>query len=208
MSTVQSEQVMVVPTSLLHECGYFQGFCADPGSYLERLLDPSNTRYLPREKMETDPSFKQLIPYCIFQYTDDAGGRHVFQYQRGTGQGESRLHRKRSIGIGGHVSTVDIGDQCPYEVGMQRELDEEVRIETEFRQHCVGLINDDENDVGRVHLGVVHLFEVAEPKVHPNETDIASAGFQPVGDLLASIDEFETWSQICLQALYRNTGAK
>ncbi len=204
MSTVQSEQVLVVPTSLLHECGYFQGFCADPDSYLEQLLDPSNTRYLPREKMETDPTFKQLIPYCIFQYTDPSGEWHVFQYQRGTGQGESRLHKKRSIGIGGHVSTLDVGDHSPYEVGMQRELDEEVRIETEYRQRCVGLINDDENEVGRVHLGVVHLFEVAEPNIHPNETDIVSAGFQPVAELLASSGEFETWSQICLRALYQD----
>ena len=107
MSTVQVEQVMVIPTELFRSCGYFQGFCKDTEAYLGKLLDPTQTKYLPRDKMEQDPSYKQLIPYCIFQYTDPQGGMHLFQYTRGKGQGEARLHSKRSIGIGGHISSLD-----------------------------------------------------------------------------------------------------
>ena len=67
MSTVTTEQVMVVKTELFHECGYFHGFCGETEKYLNALLDSNNTQYLPRGEMEEDPSFKQLIPYCIFQ---------------------------------------------------------------------------------------------------------------------------------------------
>ncbi len=202
MSTVATEQVMVVKTELFHTCGYFQGFCAETEKYLQTLLDPQNTQYLPRNKMEEDPSFKQLIPYCIFQYVDDAGKVHVFQYARGKGGGESRLHSKRSVGIGGHISTLDADDHSPYQEGMRRELEEEIKINSQYTQKLVGLINDDENDVGKVHLGIVHLFTVEEPNVQSNETEIAEAGFLPIEEVMNNLDVYETWSTICLKALF------
>jgi predicted NUDIX family phosphoesterase len=85
---------------------------------------------------------------------------------------------------------------------MRRELEEEVIIETEYRDRCVGLINDDQTPVGQVHLGVVHLFDVAEPRVRPREADLLEAGFYPVPALLDDLLRFETWSQICLTALF------
>jgi predicted NUDIX family phosphoesterase len=66
----------------------------------------------------------------------------------------------------------------------------------------VGLINDDESEVGRVHLGVVHLLDVDQPAVEPRESEIIEAGFRPVSELLADLSRFETWSQICLKALF------
>ena len=203
MTAVQTEQVMVVPTELFRECGYFQGFCSETRRYLETLLNESHTQYLPRDQMEEDPSFKQLIPYCIFEHTDRNGVRSVFQYTRGKGQGESRLHSKKSIGIGGHISTLDLGDSSPYTDGMRRELEEEVIIDTAYEQQCVGLINDDENEVGRVHLGIVHLFKVKEPKVFAKEEDIVDAGFIAIDELLGGDHQFETWSSICIDALFR-----
>ncbi len=205
MTLVETEQVLVVPTSLFHDIGHFQGFCPDVEKYFEHLVNPEHASYRPRGEMERDPSFKQLIPYVIFRHTDNAGRVHVFQYTRGKGQGEGRLHSKRSIGIGGHISSVDAetdGAFDPYAEGMRRELEEEVAINTPYRDECVGLINDDETEVGRVHLGVVHIFDVAEPSVLPREDDIAEAGFVPVSDLIAEMSRFETWSQICLRALF------
>ena len=74
----------------------------------------------------------------------------MFCYTRGAGQGESRLHAKRSIGVGGHISEEDAGavDANPYQQGMRRELAEEVAIDTDYRERCVGMINDDETEVG------------------------------------------------------------
>ncbi len=204
MLEAQTEHVLVVPTELFHRLGYFQGFSAEAERYLGELLSPEHTSYRPRAEVEQDPSFKQLIPYVIFRHRDSAGATTIFQYTRGKGMGEARLHAKRSIGVGGHIA---IGDRVsesavPYAEGMRRELDEEVRVESPFVEHCVGLINDDDTPVGQVHLGVVHLVDVERPAVSPRESEIIEAGFRPVEQLLADLDRFESWSQICLQALF------
>ncbi len=204
MSVVSTERVLVVPTQIFRGLGHFQGFSIDSDRYLATLLSPSQTSYMARSEAETDPAFKQLIPYCIFQHRDAAGKLWLFQYTRGKGQGEGRLHLKRSIGIGGHISADDhtADAELTYQQGMQRELAEEVAIDSEFSERCVGLINDDESEVGRVHLGVVHLFELDQPAVRSLETDIIEAGFVPVADLLADPSRLETWSKICLTALF------
>jgi len=204
MSLVGTERVLVVPTGLFHELGYFQGFSPKAEHYLAELLKPQNISYRPRHEMEQDPDFKQLIPYVIFRHTDGSQPR-LFAYTRGTGQGEARLHRKRSIGVGGHISSTDAtgqGQPDPYVEGMQRELSEEVDIRTEYTQRCVGLINDDQTPVGQVHLGVVHILDVQQPLVQPREDDIADARFDNVATLWNDWERFESWSQISLQSLF------
>lgn len=200
---MSEEHILVTPTSLFHELGVFQGFSTERDRYLGALLKPENLSFRPRSEMEEDPSFKQLIPYVIFRHTNDAGVVSVFQYRRGKGQGEARLHAKRSIGVGGHISAEDNAAEDVYRTGMLRELEEEVSIDTAFQESSVGLINDDETEVGKVHLGVVHIFDCETPEVSSRETDIADAGFLPVEDLLRDIDQFETWSQISLKALFQ-----
>jgi len=202
-TTTTTEHVLVVPTSLFHSIGHFQGFSSNYQPYVDQLLDPRHTSYRPRDAVETDPSFKQLIPYCIFRHQVAGAEVELFQYMRGKRQGDKRLHAKRSVGIGGHISTVDQGENSPYDTGMQRELDEEVDIGTAYQSKCVGLINDDENEVGKVHLGIVHLIDVAEPIVQAREADIEEAGFQTVERIMSQIEQYETWSQICLTALFR-----
>ena len=205
MSVVHLERVLVVPTEVFRSIGYFQGFSPEVGQYLEQLFVPKNMSYRPRGEMEEDPSFKQLIPYVIFRYQEPRGGTRVFQYTRGKGQGEKRLHAKRSVGIGGHICIDDestVPGSRPYEEGMRRELAEEVAINTPYRAQMVGMINDDLTPVGSVHLGVVHVFDVERPDIEPRENEILNAGFRPVDELLSELDQFESWSQICLQALF------
>ena len=208
VAQVQTESVLVVPTELFHRLGHFQGFSSDVARYLDELLNPQHTSYRPRHEVEQDPSFKQLIPYVIFCYRDGAGDVHLFQYTRGKGQGEGRLHSKKSVGIGGHISVDDrtAGEAshagAAYQEGMRRELAEEVTIETAYTERCAGLINDDETEVGRVHLGIVHIFDVEQPLVRPREADIIEAGFRPIAEILADTSGFESWSQICLDALF------
>lgn len=197
MTAIPVEHVLVVPTLLFHEIGYFQGFHENVTPYLKTLLDPAHTRYMPRDLAEQDPSYKQLIPYCIFRHGDD-----IFCYTRGTAQGEARLHAKRSIGVGGHISTVDRDSSAePYAAGMQRELDEEIEISTTYSSRMFGLLNDDLTEVGKVHLGVVHIFELNAPQVAPREKSMIKAGFVPLAQLVQEKDQFETWSQICLDFL-------
>ena len=122
-------------------------------------------------------------------------------HDRGEG-GEERLHAKKSVGVGGHVSVTDEGVEETYTQGMLRELAEEVSIGTSYQMEIAGFINDDSNDVGKVHFGVVHIVTVAEPEVTNGEEDLAFAGFVPVKDALVDIDKYENWSQICLNSLF------
>ena len=200
------EHVLVVPASIFHELGCFQGFSADIERYLAVLLDANNVQFRPRSEVEIDPGFKQLIPYMIFCHTDPSGNVSIFQYVRGKGMGESRLHRKRSIGIGGHIAAEDRGQHSNdiYREGMLRELHEEVVLRTTFTERCVGLINDDSTEVGSVHLGIVHRFDVAEPNVVSNEPDLIESGFMPLAELRKHLEQMETWSAISLNALFTN----
>jgi predicted NUDIX family phosphoesterase len=65
----------------------------------------------------------------------------------------------------------------------------------------VGLINDDSNAVGSVHLGIVHVLEVERPEVASRESELVECGFETLEQLLADRERFETWSQITLDAL-------
>lgn len=194
----QTEHVLCVPTALFHDVGYFQGFLSDIDRHLAILLDPAVTSFRPRREVEEDPGFKQLIPYCLFRHKDQ-----IFHYRRGKAGGEGRLHSKRSVGIGGHISSTDqlTGDRR-YHEAMHREINEEVFVESGFRDTCVGMINDDETPVGRVHLGIVHIFDLDSAKVRPREESILETGFCRPEGLLRECDQFETWSQICLKHLF------
>jgi predicted NUDIX family phosphoesterase len=205
MSTVKSEHILVVPTEVFHKLGHFQGFSTEVDRYVDQLLIPENISYRPRGEMEEDPTFKQLIPYIIFRHTDQDGQQTLFRYRRGSGNGEARLRSKLSIGIGGHISTEDSaanGNSDPYAAGMRRELEEEVIIETTYTERCVGMINDDETEVGKVHLGVVHIFDVESKDVAPRETEIADAEFVTIEQLRSETDNMESWSRICFEALF------
>jgi predicted NUDIX family phosphoesterase len=196
------ERVLVVPGAELDRLGRFQGFSSEAERYLSALLIPELMEYRPRSQIEDDPSFKQIIPYVVFRSSDS-----VFCYTRGKSQGEARLHRLRSLGVGGHVSEDDAQGARTldaYEAAMQRELSEEVEIRSPGRIRRVGLINDDATPVGQVHLGVVHLYELDRPELVPREEGLAEARFFNVDAIQSLRSEFETWSQICIDSLLRS----
>ena len=203
MPPIPQEDVLVVPRSRFDAAGAFQGFSGDVAAYLPALLDPRHTSWRPRASVEEDPSFKQLIPYCLLSHRGPDGAPRYFAYTRGGGQAEARLRARRSVGIGGHIASCDgaHGDDTSYDAGMRRELAEEIAIAGAWRARCVGLINDDSNAVGSVHLGVVHLLELDTPDVSSRESELVECGFETLADLLAARERFETWSQIALDAL-------
>jgi predicted NUDIX family phosphoesterase len=192
-----AERVLVVPTAVFQQTGVFQGFSPRVDHYLPLLLDPRHLSYRPRATVETDPSFKQIVPYAVLKWRDQ-----LFHYTRGKRATESRLQALRSIGVGGHIRADDstLFDH-PYREAMFREVAEEVHLETTYEEHCMGLLNDDSTPVGQVHLGIVHVFELAEPKVRRREQVLTRTGFAPLRELWAQRAEFETWSQFVLQAL-------
>ena len=193
-----TERVLVVPGAELDRLGRFQGFSPEADRYLNALLVPGLATFRPRAEVEDDPSFKQIIPYVVFR----AGGS-VFCYTRGKSGGEARLRRRRSLGVGGHVAEEDAegrGTPDAYEMALRRELDEEVEVASPGTLRRVGLINDDATPVGRVHLGVVHLYDLDRPAVRSREDALAEAGFVPLARLREEWDLFESWSQVCIDA--------
>lgn len=191
------EKVLVIPTEVFRAAGYFHGMRAADDAFRAAILDPSAFSFRPRYEVETDPSFKQLIPYIVLKCGDQ-----LFHYRRGSAGTEKRLEALRSVGIGGHISEADAaGGTDPYHTGMMRELTEEVELGCGFREHCVGFINDDRTPVGSVHLGVVHVFELDAPLAKSREDALADAGFAPLAELLREAEQFETWSQFALEHL-------
>jgi predicted NUDIX family phosphoesterase len=191
------ERVLVISESRFRAAGAFTGFRPFEAGYLATLLEPAGLSYRPRGEVETDPSFKQLIPYVVLRC-----GNEVFHYTRGRSGTETRLQALRSVGIGGHISHEDGAPAAdPYRTGMLRELTEEVTIGSEYREHCLGFIYDPSTPVGEVHLGVVHVLDLAEANVRAREDAIAGASFAPLAELLVRRDEFETWSQLALDRL-------
>ena len=200
--SVPSENVLVVRRSLFDGLGSFHGLSFEPQKYLDALLSRGNNFFLPRAKAENDPTHKQIVPYAIITHGDT-----VLHYVRGKKAGEQRLVAKGSIGIGGHMNDADESlfawDENAYRAGVEREVNEEIKIDSPFEDRIVALLNDDTTEVGRVHLGIVHVFRLAEPKVEKREAMITNLAFLTKEELRARRDSLETWSQICVDSLGR-----
>lgn len=191
------ESVLGIAAAHLESWGSFRGFRAATNAERRELLNPIHFSFRSRSECETDPTFKQLIPYIVLR-----SGLQLFHYRRGAAGTEKRLQSLRSVGIGGHISTADAaGGDNPYRTGMLRELTEEVLIETSFAEKFLGFIYDDRTPVGSVHLGVVHLFELDTPEATSREDALADAGFAPIAELLKEKEQFETWSQFVFDAI-------
>ena len=194
------EQILVIKRELFDEIGSFQGLCPEVDRYLQILLLKESNFFVPRSAAENDPSLKQLIPYAIFRHNGK-----ILHYTRGAKSGEKRLVSKGSIGIGGHINDSDESlfsfDQSAYHNAVRREIAEELRLVGGFTERAVALINDDSTEVGKVHLGVVHLVDLESADVRAGEKAIAELGFATRDELLQRRDSLETWSQIVLDGL-------
>jgi predicted NUDIX family phosphoesterase len=194
------ELVLVFESRLLDELGRFQGISRETEPYLDAILGDGHSRFIERRIAERDPSYKQLIPYVILRCDE-----RIFHYVRGRESGEARLRAKGSIGIGGHIEPRDLNLFTPlrqlYLEAAAREVAEEVLVEAAHRERIIGLLNDDSTSVGRVHFGIVHLWDLDRPAVRRRERQITRAQFLPVETLSERRDELETWSSRCLDLL-------
>tara|TARA_B100001109_G_scaffold184697_1_gene151550 strand:+ start:359 stop:988 length:630 start_codon:yes stop_codon:yes gene_type:complete len=196
----EDESVLVIKRELFDEIGTFQGISTEIDKYLPAFLNPSNNFFIHRELAEDDPTHKQIIPYAIFKHGDK-----FLKYLRGKKSGEQRLASKSSIGIGGHINQDDFNssslEKDTYLTGIEREINEELIINCDYNNLPIALINDDSNDVGQVHLGVVHLFDLESDQVEAGEANIENLEFLSSDDLLREKDNLESWSQICVDHL-------
>ncbi len=196
------ENILVIKRSLFDQLGSFQRLNFEPRKYLDAILSRGNNFFLPRARAENDPTHKQIIPYALIAFEN-----RVLYYVRGKKAGEQRLVAKGSIGIGGHMNEGDESlfalDEAAYRAGVEREVSEEIKIDTKFDDRIVALLNDDATEVGQVHLGIVHVFKLVEPKVEKREAVITNLAFLTKAELVARRESLESWSQICVDSLDR-----
>ena len=202
----QEEQVLVIERKVLEQVGMFQELEFDVARYLPSIFAHGVPFFLPRSQAEVDPAYKQLIPYVIMAYD----GTYL-SYVRGKRAGETRLVGNRSIGIGGHINPADdmpLFNTDFYETyltAVEREVAEELSVETTHTNRIVALLNDESNEVGQVHLGIVHYWILDAPKVNKREQMITQMAFMTPAELHEVRDTMETWSGLCLDNLTRIT---
>ncbi len=175
---------MVVPTPLLAQFFTAPLIRNDTDAILEIIA--RKHVFIDRATAEVSPQYKQIIPYVIIRCGDE-----YFVLERTAKQTETRLHHKKSLGIGGHINP----GRTLME-GLQQELDEEVAVDAKYELEFVGILNDDSTDVGKVHLGAVHVLDVDEKRVTVKETEKMSGGWMRRDALATVRDAMETWSQI------------
>ncbi|MEY8594437.1 NUDIX domain-containing protein [Staphylococcus hominis] len=197
------EQIIVVSRELLfnNEKNAFNGFLSKNDGQVEEIFNTfKNYEVKRRGDMEEDPSYKQLISYCLLENEND----EILVYQRLSGGGEERLHGQSSVGVGGHMNNVVGADSINevLRVNAQRELNEEVGLSEDRSQNIeyIGFINDDTNAVGKVHIGVVFKIKVKSSDVEVRETDTLKINWVSQ-DEINDLNHFESWSALILKDL-------
>jgi predicted NUDIX family phosphoesterase len=158
---------------------------------IERLDGLTQAR--PRRELESDPSWKQPIPYAVALYRPagaPSSDTQLFWMDRLAGGSDKRLHGRASFGVGGHISPSDGGIRA----ALAREWAEEVATPTLPAFTPIGLLNDDGDDVGRVHLGIVFIAALTSPSIQIRETHKLAGSLVPVSEALRRKDELEGWS--------------
>ncbi len=198
------EFVYVVPRKELFPQSYPQGlvrFDDDNARASTARTIREHGFFVQRETAEHNPDWKQIIPYSILVRDE-----HVLLMRRLSRGGEKRLHDKLSIGVGGHINPEDIGTSGvsdPVEAGTRREVDEELRVQGTYEIRSIGLLNDDSNPVGAVHVGWVQVLHV-KGSVEIREEDVLEGRLVTPGELREELSRganFETWSSTLVRRL-------
>jgi predicted NUDIX family phosphoesterase len=190
------EEILGIPRELALPEGAWTGLRAfsspeEGEREISRLNGLAQAR--PRRELEVDPSWKQPIPYAVALYRPagaPASDTQLFWMDRLAGGSDKRLHGRASFGIGGHISPSDGGIRA----ALAREWSEEVATPTLPAFTPIGLLNDDGDDVGRVHLGVVFIATLMSPSIHIRETHKLAGSLIPVNEALSRKSELEGWS--------------
>ena len=194
---MSGEQVYVVPRESLMDGAGWYGLRTDGLEAFVAAVERDG-RYEPRAAMEIDPAFKQIIPYLVLR-----DGQRYFLMQRTAAGGDTRLHGRYSIGVGGHLNPGDGGLLG----GLRREWDEELVADFVPDFRLLALLNDDTTPVGAVHLGAVYVAEADGRSVAIRETDKLTGGFADPAEVAGVAHRLETWSALAFEFIELREGA-
>jgi predicted NUDIX family phosphoesterase len=148
----------------------------------------------PRSIMETDPAYKQIIPYLVFEHN-----KNYFLMQRQSTASETRLRNKLTLGIGGHIRQEDLQENSLFGWAT-REFHEEVDYAGKLTVTPLGILNDDSDDVGKVHIGFVFLLTGDVPHI-AIKSELKSGVLVPLSECIAQYEYMESWSQFVVDFL-------
>ena len=188
------ENVLVVPTASLGDIVATNGLITGREQTVLDLI-ANEGAFLERPTAEESPEYRQIIPYVAIVRGDE-----VFATRRLNKGGESRLHGRMSLGVGGHINEIDETNGDWLMNCLRREIEEEVDIADFGTLTLRGLINDSANEVGNVHLGFFFTLTTTGD-VFVRETEKLTGGFVPLDSLATEKDGMETWSQIVTDEL-------
>ncbi len=189
-----AEKVLYIERARLEEQGGLgHGFSTDEAG-LYPLINREGS-FLARAELEEDPARKQAIPYVVVHDND---GR-VFTMGRKRTQTEARLHGKLSFGIGGHIPDDIARERDRLDAGMRRELHEELHISESVVPIYRGILNDDTNAVGRVHMGLVFTCLADPDEVSVRERDKMSGEWLTLDTLESRRERVERWADFLLE---------
>lgn len=191
--TKQDESVLVVSRTELFPQGAWQGLQRVDEPAIARLVFEKRS-FLPRSIAEYDPAFKQIIPYLIFRYQNQ-----YFLMQRRATSSETRLKNCFSLGIGGHIRAEDM-QTASIADWAQREFHEEVSYQGILSISLLGVLNDDSNEVGKVHAGFVYLLEGNSPHISVKE-ELKSGSLLTLSECAKHYEQMESWSQLVFDYL-------
>jgi len=197
------EKVMVVARNDLFGDGVWHGIKTENLRKYIKLIN-SKHKFLLRAQVEEDAKWQQIIPYLIFE-----NGGCFFLMKRKTNHTDRRLSNMYSLGIGGHIneediikSTKSIQGEAQIMSWAKREFKEEIDYKDKYSTGFVGLINDDSNDVGLVHLGLVIRIRGDSDKI--NVRDEHKLGKMiDLDQMRKYYKNMESWSQIVYDFLVR-----
>lgn len=198
MTAPADELVLAVPRDRALRGGAWRGLNAqDPSGLLSIVA--AEGRFRPRAELERDPGWKQIIPYLLLR-----DGERVFLMRRTRRGGDPRLHDRWSIGIGGHVNPADVNVVR----GLAREWHEELVADFVPELRPLGLLNDDTDPVGRVHLGIAYGADAAGRPVAVREVDKLEGRFVSLAEVEAVRPYLESWSALSLEFLAARVGSR
>lgn len=195
-SSKDQEMILVVKREQLFVEGAWQGLkevCFD--KYINII--EQHKEFISRGIAEQDTAYKQIIPYLVFHHEDA-----YFLMQRSETASETRLQNKYSLGIGGHIRQEDISGQSLFDWA-RREFYEEVAYEGSVSVKPLGIINDDTNAVGQVHIGFVFLVEGIHNAISV-KSELKSGCLVPLEECMQYNKYLESWSQMVLTFLLDN----
>lgn len=189
------EKILVVPRNVLFQNNdVWSGFKALTSLEDFQTIVEQNKLFLWRSEVEQDPSYKQIIPYLVFRYQDT-----YFVMKRRSTASEQRLKDKYTNGIGGHIRQEDIENQTLFQWA-QREFDEEVCYKGNFTVKPLGLINDERDEVGKVHIGFAFLLEGDSDQI-AIRAEHKEGYLLTLAECQALYSSMESWSQFVLDYL-------